>query len=575
MHKLLTRQLKRAFGAEVPAGLDRLLQAVDDAYQSADADRASVERSLDLMSTELFQRNDQLRRDLEVQQRTEEALRQREAEFLDLIQNVPQVILVRQGDHFVFVNRSGLDVLGYRTADEIRPIPVLSLFHPDEREQAVRCMAHVEATGRYDGPVEMRFLRADGDVVTVEIALARTIAFLGQEAVLIAGQDVTERKKLQQRLLLADRMASVGTLAAGVAHEINNPLAYVLANLGFAAELMPSLIAGAAGRDADEFREALAEAVQGAKRVQEIVKGMKIFSRADQEKTTAIDLAAVVDSALGIAHNEIRHRARVVKEYGEVPLVLGNEGRLGQVFVNLLVNAAQAIPDGAASANEIRIAITAEGTRVKVTIRDTGSGMPPEVQRRIFDPFFTTKPIGVGSGLGLAICHGIIVGHGGEIGVESAPGQGTTFTVSLPGGAGVDVPSPLAAEAPSTQAPRRRVLVIDDEALVGKSVRRTLRDHDVEVVTTGRQAIERFDRGQRYEVIVCDLMMPEMTGMDLHRAVTARWPDLATRIVFLTGGAFSTAASDFLQQVTNRMIEKPFEPGALRALVNELSLAIG
>jgi CheY-like chemotaxis protein len=258
-----------------------------------------------------------------------------------------------------------------------------------------------------------------------------------------------------------------------------------------------------------------------------------------------------------------------VKSYQAVPVIVGNAGRLGQVFVNLLVNAAQAITDGSADRNEVRVGLVNEGDRVKITVEDTGSGMPPEVQRRIFDPFFTTKPIGVGSGLGLAICHGIISGHGGEIQVESEEGKGTTFTVWLP----VRLAEQLTTETRVVLKPRpnlrRRILVVDDEPLVGKSLRRTLCEHEVEVVTSGKAALNRLADGDPYDLIFCDLMMPEMTGMDLHAEIATRWPRLAERMVFLTGGAFSNAARAFLERVPNRKFEKPYDGAELRALANE------
>jgi len=567
VHKLLARQLNRAFGGVVPAGLDGFLRAIDDAYHSSDADRAGVERSLELMSQELSERNERLRRDIDAQRRIEEALRQREVEFLDLIQNIPQMIMVQRGSTYVFVNRSGLNTLGYESIDELAGVPVLDLIHPDDRQIVAGHMSSIDQSGTLEGRVEVRFLRRDGDNATVEITLVREMLFDGKPAVLLAGTDVTEQKKLRQRLLLADRLASVGTLAAGVAHEINNPLAYVLGNLNYVAERVERLTCLDDDEEDDELREAVTEAVQGANRVREIVQGMKIFSRADQDSTDEVDLASVLDSAISIANNEIRHRARLVKDYDNVPLILGNAGRLGQVFVNLLVNAAQAIADGAADLNEVRVGLKTVGGMVNITVRDTGEGMPPEVQRRIFDPFFTTKPIGVGSGLGLAICHGIIASHGGEIQVESQAGKGTTFTVRLPIRECTKATEPQ-AETPALSTPTaRRVLVVDDDPLVGKSLRRTLGAHDVDLVTNGKQAIEHLEQ-RRYEVIISDLMMPEMTGMEFHQVVAARWPEHAASMVFLTGGAFSAAAIAFLERVPNRKLEKPFDANALRALVN-------
>ena len=251
--------------------------------------------------------------------------------------------------------------------------------------------------------------------------------------------------------MLADRMASVGTLAAGVAHEINNPLAFILANVEFAlAELR-----GRGGR-ATEVLRALGEARDGGLRVREIVRDLKAFSRAGRGGQRAVDLRRVLQSALGLAQNEIRHRARLEVDVGDIPPVMGSEHRLGQVFLNLLINAAQAIPEGRAAENVVRaITATAPDGRALVEISDTGTGIPPDVLPRIFDPFFTTKPVGVGTGLGLSICHGIVSGLGGEIHVESTLGRGTTFRVLLaaarPARARRTPPRPL----PPPPVPRR------------------------------------------------------------------------------------------------------------------------
>jgi len=210
-------------------------------------------------------------------------------------------------------------------------------------------------------------------------------------------RDVTlraERCKLQEQLLVSDRMASVGTLAAGVAHEINNPLAVVLANLEMATRSVSEL----AKRMAlpDDLEESLKDATDCAERIRDIVRDLKIFSRAEDDRRAPVDTRRVLESTLRMAWNEIRHRARLVKLYGAVPPVEANESRLGQVFLNLIVNAAQAIPEGHAEANEIRVATRLGPTGgVVVEIADSGCGMPPEVLRRIFTPFYTTKPVGV------------------------------------------------------------------------------------------------------------------------------------------------------------------------------------
>jgi signal transduction histidine kinase len=246
--------------------------------------------------------------------------------------------------------------------------------------------------------------------------------------------DVTERKRLQTRLAIADRMVSIGTLAAGVAHELNNPLAYVLGNIDFSLERLRAIGADEGVREAlRECATALQEARAGGAKMREIVGHMRLFSRAEEDLRAPVQIGAALRAALALADHEIRHRARIVLELAPVPPVLANESRLSQVFLNLLINAAQAIPEGHVDRNEIRVTVRVEEPgRVQIAVRDTGSGIAPEHRARLFDPFFTTKPVGIGTGLGLSICHGIVTALGGEIDVESEVGKGSTFRMTLP-----------------------------------------------------------------------------------------------------------------------------------------------
>jgi two-component system, cell cycle sensor histidine kinase and response regulator CckA len=374
--------------------------------------------------------------------------------------------------------------------------------------------------------------------------------------------DITERVKMQGRLLQTERLASMGTLSATVAHEINNPLTYVLANLDFAA----TELAGPATTvtKARELAEWVSLAREGAGRVARIVRGLKAFSRQDDERTEPTDVRAALDRAIDMADNAIRHRARLVRSLGDLPCVFANELRLNQVFLNLLLNAAQAIPEGRCATNEIRVrAWHDEGKgAVIVEIEDTGTGMTPDVKARIFEPFFTTKPIGIGTGLGLSICYGIVHALGGSIDVESRPGEGTTFRVHLPASGRarrVDEERPSRGVA----LRRGRLLIVDDNERVARTFAILLSDHDVEIVLDPRAAVERILGGEPFDVIFCDLMMPAMTGMDLHAVIADARPEQAARIVFVTGGAFTPAARDFIARVPNAVLEKPFDERAL------------
>ena len=308
-----------------------------------------------------------------------------------------------------------------------------------------------------------------------------------------------------------------------------------------------------------------------ADRVREIVRDLKLFSRTSEEQFGAVHVEEVLDSTLRMAWNEIRHRAKLVKTYGNVPRVLSNESRLGQVLLNIIVNAVQAIPDGNYEQNQIRVTTSQRGDEVLISIADTGAGIPPHVKQRLFTPFFTTKPVGVGTGLGLAISHRIVTQMGGSITYDSEVGKGTEFRITLPI-AGADVP-PVTMRRPNlASAVRRgRVLVVDDEHTLGQAVRRYLaQEHEVEAVTSARIALDLFVGGARYDAIVCDLMMPQITGIELYSAIAKVDPAQARKIIFVTGGAFTETARAFFEETPNPRIEKPFDLKMLRNLVNEL-----
>ncbi|WP_257461757.1 sensor histidine kinase [Archangium lipolyticum] len=240
-------------------------------------------------------------------------------------------------------------------------------------------------------------------------------------------------QEAQEQLLFADRLASMGRLAAGVGHEINNPLAFILSNLRFVHGALTELMGAPSEEDRLEMLSALSEAREGAERVRLIVQDLRTLSRPDDVALGPVDLAAVVRGSAKMARHEVRDRARLVEACDGMPAVLANAPRLGQVFLNLFINAAHAIAPGRVEENEIRVvARLSAPDRVTVEVRDTGSGISPEHLRRVFDPFFTTKPIGVGTGLGLSVCHRIITSLGGEIRVESEVGRGTCFFITLP-----------------------------------------------------------------------------------------------------------------------------------------------
>jgi signal transduction histidine kinase/CheY-like chemotaxis protein len=377
-----------------------------------------------------------------------------------------------------------------------------------------------------------------------------------------------ERAALQARLLLVDRMSAMGVVAAGVAHEINNPLAYVIGSLELMINRLPDLIGAGkpASEQVDWFHRQLERAYEGTARVRVIVRDLKAFSRADDETVNAVDLRRVLDASIALLSNEITLRARLVRDYDGLPAIRANEARLGQVFVNLLANAVQAIPAGAAERNEIRVSGYADASgHAVVEIRDTGSGIAAENLDRIFEPFFTTKAVGVGTGLGLALCHGIVSAFGGQISVESTPALGTLFRVVF---SAIDGEAPSVATEPPAES-RGRLLVIDDEQDFAAVLEEALAPyHEVVTTTRARRALEWIAAGERFDVILCDMKMPDMTGLDFHANLLATHPEQAARMVLMSGG-FTQHEKDVPSALPSEILEKPFDLKQLRALMRE------
>jgi PAS domain S-box-containing protein len=406
--------------------------------------------------------------------------------------------------------------------------------------------------------------RKDGSTLPVEIAVSLR-RYVGTDYLLAVTREITERKQMEVQLAQADRLASVGVLAAGVAHEINNPLVYILNNVSFALSELPA--------EFQEVRDALREARSGAERVRDIVKDLKTFARSD-EKMGPVDVREVLDASIKVAQNEIRFRARLVRQYDDnVPIVEAN-ARLGQVFLNLLMNAAHSIREGDPDNNAVTVRVFESRGRVGVSVADTGSGIEADKVKKIFDPFFTTKPVGMGTGLGLSICRNIVKELGGEIEVKSEVGQGSVFTLWLPAAELSLVAVSRASTVPPPElAHALRILVVDDDAFVARAIRRLLRSkHDVTLATGGAQALELIAKNE-YDVVFSDVMMPGMTGMELHQHVLATRPSLADRFIFITGGPFTPEARELFDLVKNPCIQKPFTPADLARVLELASQA--
>ena len=394
--------------------------------------------------------------------------------------------------------------------------------------------------------------------------------------------DEHQQKRQSAHTKMIGRMASLDRMAAGVGHEINNPLTFVLMNVTLASERMQriassgasarALLEGRATQEATELADILADSLIGLERIRGIVRNLQSLSRGGDDKGEAVNLEKVLDESIVVASNNIQHRARLSKSYGQVPMVTGSHAALGQVFLNLLVNAAQAIPEGNAFGNVITVGTAFDGKHVVVEIADSGQGIAPDVLPHVFDPFFTTKPPDQGTGLGLAICQRIVDDHGGRLTIESEVGRGTLCRLSFPAARDGEVAAARAKKSAPAFAVfrserRARILVIDDEVKIGEVITHILSErHDVVAVQGAKAAFDLLDGGQAFDIVLCDVMMPDIGGREVFDAF-ARWPALLPGLIFMTGGTFSDGATAFLERAQCPVIYKPFTATELERIV--------
>ncbi|WP_168210426.1 hybrid sensor histidine kinase/response regulator [Persicimonas caeni] len=504
-----------------------------------------------------------------------EALEASHRGFQTLLERSPDALLVLRDDEPIYVNPAFVELSGY-TLEELRRVDPNKMIPAVELEQRRQ---HEKALLSGDAASEVREgtrIRRDGTKIDVETR--SFVAPFGDEpAVFVNFRDVTERKHLQAKMMQMDRMIAVGTLAAGVAHEINNPLAFMTGNVTL---LLSELEQGAFDNwqppadsmlDHDELREVLDDVTEGAERIRAIVSSLRAFAREqeDADLDGSVDILALLDSCTKMAQNEIKHRARLVTDFGEVPAVRGDNSQLGQVFLNLIVNAAHAVPAGHHDDNEIRVSVTSEDDTVIVRVSDTGTGIPAHIQSHIFDPFFTTKGERDGMGLGLYITQNIVHDHGGEICFQTAQDKGTTFEVRLPSTeyAPADTSRPLPTVDSSTKL--GHALIVDDEEKILRTLERALSNFEIDATSSAATAVEWLRGGQTYDVILCDLLMPQMSGMEFYETLEAAFPHLAERVVFMSGGTFTNGSREFVASCGRPLVAKPFDIDKLQTVLSE------
>lgn len=422
----------------------------------------------------------------------------------------------------------------------------------------------------------LRLRRADGSAMWVE-ATARAEAVAGSDSILrieAVMRDVTERKKLEDQardlyhqLLQAEKLASLGQTMSGVAHELNNPLATVLA---CAERLTGKPLDDTTRRDLDAIHNA-------AERAARIVRNLQTFARKRHTTRTMVDLNHVVRDTLALRAYEQRVANVVILEAlaAGLPHVFADPHQIQQVLLNLIINAEQAMLGAHGRGMLIlRSWHEPDGDAVKLEVSDDGPGVPPDVQAKIFDPFFTTKEVGKGTGLGLTVAYAIAQEHGGSLSVASTGGRGASFTLELPvGGTPMRMSTPMPAR-PAPEVPKgTRALVVEDEAALGQAVADALSDAGfvVDRASNGEEALSLIER-QAYDLAICDLKMPKLDGPSLFRRLAASHPVLSKHMVFVTGDVAGTDAERFLEECGCRWLAKPFR---LRDLVRVARETVG
>lgn len=481
-----------------------------------------------------------VRRALHKRAAREEALALSHLELRSLLLAFPVPMVVLRAGRVLFCNAPMVELLR-RSAEALVGAALLDLIHPDDRAAAL-------VAGQ---PVELRVLRADGALRLVDAIAGGQITFEGAAADILFMRDRTERRLQREQRAYGDRLSAVVTIASSIGHEVNNPLGVIVATATslLEAERRP------------EERAALGDLLEAARRVGAVAGELRSLSSLRAKSgVEAVPVEGALSAALSLSGNQLRHLTVVERRCAAGLLAVISEGDLLQVLMQLLVNAADALPAARPAENRIRVCAWLEGAEAVLTVEDNGHGVDPEVLPRAFEPFVTARP--GRDGLGLAIARSLVGAHGGTLSLENTA-EGARATLRLPGRMAPGAPAAAVEPAPAGG----RVLVVDDEPALARAIQRSLRGYEVELVHDGAEALVRLGEAPEPDLILCDLMMPGLTGPAVFEAVGRLRPHLQARFLFLTGGAFTEEGRAFIQRMGPRVLEKPFLPSALRARV--------
>jgi PAS domain S-box-containing protein len=493
--------------------------------------------------------------------------RSTERMFNTLSSGTPMGLFIIQDGRFKFVGSQFEKITGYNLEEAGELIPQ-KIVHPDDRKMA-RKNAIDMLKGLRSTPYEYRIIRKNGQLAWFVESVA-SIDYQGRRAVMIAGIDITEqkraeavRKEAEQRSQIASRLATVGEMAAGIAHEINNPLTTVI---GYTELLMQSDIP-------ENIRKDLRFINSGAQRVADIVRRMLTFARQTKPERRYVNINDVIQNTLdmqlySLNNNNIQIETRLEKD---LPPTMADSGQLQQVFLNLIINAMTEMKN-VHGGGRLQIQTKQIENLIRITFKDSGPGISRENVEKIFNPFFTTREIGKGTGLGLSVCHGIVTGHNGKIYVKSRLGKGATFFVDLP-----ILMESTQLEFDETETPevknevKARILVVDDELLIRRLLTRILakEGHHVDCVDNAMDALQKI-RTERYNLILLDIMMPGMSGIKLYESIKDIALSLTQRVVFITGDVMGNETQKFLAKTRSKYFTKPFETNRLRKEINKM-----
>ncbi len=530
-----------------------------------------------------------------------EALRVTERQYRQVIENSLDLIAIFDASTTVirFVSPNSLEFLGFRREDVLGH-SVFDFVLPDDHEETAQKIENLKLNRREDETIEVRTKHADGRTVLLEARARMLPTGSDEELIIINARDVTIRREsqvLRRSLMRADKLAAIGQVAASVAHEVNNPASFITTNLhvmqeevatigaafqrarDIVGEVAPERLPELEGPDGarvlellDELTSMLATNLEGMARISHIVRELRSFSRKDNDILEMVDLTETLKAACSMVRNQLSYHANLKEEFDvRLPRVFCERGKISQVIVNLLVNASHAVQKvERKTRHEIKVVAYLSDDSVRVDVIDTGCGVPDGARAQIFEPFFTTKTEEEGTGLGLWLCRDIIEQSGGRLWLERSGPEGSCFSFALPAQSMVEIPPSPFEEISSSahiETPRANVLLIDDDELVLDAYERILgKHHELTSIQDGEAAL-RLLESDEFDVVICDIIMPGVDGVDIGEFIATRRPELLARTIFCTAGVFTDRTREFVSNHRDRVVHKPISGRQLKGLV--------